>query len=791
MKSKWESEEGRKLLLGALLHDIGKLLHRAKGPTKTHQEYGEEFIGRLFPGVKNIIAYHHSPEEAPDERYLVHTVALADRLSAGERLTDEAPEEKGLQLLSPFCLLDEDPERLSRRSYFPLSPLSINTDQLFPTPQPENDPRGLYEQTVQRFEEALTRLAHLDFPAFLESLLYLLQRLTWCIPSAYWKSLPDVSLYDHLRTTAAIAAALYRLSDVGGRPPAEAIEELCLNPDSPLAGEPFMSLLYGDVSGLQDFLYSITARGAAKGLKGRSFYLQLLPEVVARWILRELELPPTNLLYCGGGHFALITQLLDEGELDRLRCEVNRRLFKLHRGDLYIALGAAKVSFDDLWRRSEEGFSRVWREAAAAAAEDKSRRFASLPPQELRQVFEPRGSGTGTDFCAACGREPAPILQEGVRLCRFCQSLIELGGGLRHAEYLLLEEVMEERGVSDQAPWDEGLGLFGFLPRVFTHDDLMKHLSGSRKGLLLSLGDPDFLIRSGLLNVLEKQRELALGFRYFAVATPDADGRIAEFSDMANVSQGVKRLGLLRMDVDNLGKVFGERLPPKARTLSRFATLSFLLSLYFEGEVARLCRNYTKGEELAYLIYSGGDDLFLVGSWSLIPKLALEIREGVGRFFGGKLTVSAGIALEEEKFPLYHGAEDAKEALEKAKRFKHPDGREKDAVAFLETSGWEEFKKVKELAEDLKSLVTEGRTPRALLQLLQRLGQEAGVKSKPRYGRWHWLAAYTLTRTIEMAPSESKERLERIRSELVEDLEVKPYAYAARWAELLTRITGE
>jgi CRISPR-associated protein Csm1 len=59
------------------------------------------------------------------------------------------------------------------------------------------------------------------------------------------------------------------------------------------------------------------------------------------------------------------------------------------------------------------------------------------------------------------------------------------------------------------------------------------------------------------------------------------------------------------------------------------------------------------------------------------------------------VTVSAGVSVHHEKFPLYQAAEIAKEFLEAAKNFVHPDGHEKDALGFWgrvvdwdETQNW-------------------------------------------------------------------------------------------------------
>ena len=73
----------------------------------------------------------------------------------------------------------------------------------------------------------------------------------------------------------------------------------------------------------------------------------------------------------------------------------------------------------------------------------------------------------------------------------------------------------------------------------------------------------------------------------------------------------VNWLGALRMDVDNLGTIFRDGLGQNA-TISRMATLSESLRLFFEGYVPQLCKDYNSNpqekekKEILELIYAGG-----------------------------------------------------------------------------------------------------------------------------------------------------------------------------------------
>jgi CRISPR-associated protein Csm1 len=99
-----------------------------------------------------------------------------------------------------------------------------------------------------------------------------------------------------------------------------------------------MLLVGGDVPGIQSMLYTITSKGAAKSLRGRSFYLQLLCDVLVQVILRELSLPTANVIYSAGGNFKLLASAKHVEILADLRREINDRLLDAHRGELSIAI---------------------------------------------------------------------------------------------------------------------------------------------------------------------------------------------------------------------------------------------------------------------------------------------------------------------------------------------------------------------------------------------------------------------------------------------------------------------
>ena len=342
------SESTGQIALAGLLHDIGKFMLRAAvdgdriWDSEGRRDFGYKhamltaaFVEELIPApwrraVKNMAGNHHRPRPHSREDLIV---SLADMLAAAERndgIEDDNPRQQHpKQLLSIFSVLKAEGIKpsASQRRFLPLRPLSLETETLFPRESSaEEEVWRAYSDLWQGFVGETAQLKEIheqepDLPSYLESLLLLMQRYLWCVPSAYYGSLPDIGLYDHSRVTAALAVALER-----DTPDAETLMSWRQSPGS--IEDQVALLVGGDISGVQSFIYTISARGAAPTLRGRSFYLQVLTEALARYLLHCLELPITNLIYAGGGSFFLLARPGDGERLPGLQQEVSRILLQ-------------------------------------------------------------------------------------------------------------------------------------------------------------------------------------------------------------------------------------------------------------------------------------------------------------------------------------------------------------------------------------------------------------------------------------------------------------------------------
>jgi len=809
--------------LAGLLHDIGKFAQRAGEQVsnewrdnRTQQEFKYQhalhtwhFINKYVPASLQagaLAAHHHRPQNAYQAR-----LRLADQLSSGERSSGEARDDSDRkqhprQLRSIFGSLWEQEHELVPR-YFPLDQLQLKREVIFASERalPESQAWTAYATLWEAFcEEALqlkkTHASDPDPVSYLESMQALLQRYTWCIPAAYFNAEPDISLYDHGRMTAALAVILQSVDDQQ----VEALQagwnrqgrEQVTREDQELLDKPLALLVGGDISGIQDFIYTISSKGAARALRGRSFYLQLLTEAVLRFVLHKLELPYTNVIYSGGGHFYLLAPMSAAGALPAIQAEVTRRLLEHHGTALYLALGSAAVpasgfalgQFPAHWEAMHRNLSRA-----------KQQRYTELGDEMHTRVFAvPEKGGNPDATCSVCSQDDRPVSkwdeqETQERICSLCRSFVEdLGRELPHTRYLLLaweDPVWTEKGNALDA-----LRAFGMQVHLLRGAD-WPQTAPTRRVSLWALDDPG----NGWPGPVRAARWLGYSVNQIPV---DKKGQPVTFDDLQKkCNSGFQRLGVLRMDVDNLGEVFSQGLGAKA-SLSRLSALSSQLSLFFEGWLKRLIEKDSRGE-LVYAVYAGGDDLFLLGPWDIMPALALEIADEFARYSSHpRLTLSGGQAFIHGKYPIYQAAEDAGEAEAQAK--KHPG---KAAFSFLgQVWGWDDFRQMQETKDTLVRVVQgtdeAAGGPKSLLNVLRQFTQmQTQVREKhaekdevPVWGRWMWMGDYHLTRAVERNKKRNPalaRQVAALQAELrqTEYQDLPQWGVAARWAQLELRKT--
>ena len=220
-------------------------------------------------------------------------------------------------------------------------------------------------------------------------------------------------------------------------------------------------------------------------------------------------------------------------------------------------------------------------------------------------------------------------------------------------------------------------------------------------------------------------------------AAPSDDGKSsAPVQTLARRAQGRSAWGVLRGDVDN----FGLRLR-RVHSIEEHVPLSVLYKQFFAGELEVLCSLPEFWRKVS-IIYSGGDDFAVYGSWDALIALAREVQRLFHRFTEENLkdipgaegkTISMAIALAPETYyPLAAVYEDAGRNLDLAK------AADKDCIYLLgRILEWRHLNDAAELKDTVTRLVHDFRMSRQFLYQLRSFyrreayGEVAAKRSAP------------------------------------------------------------
>ncbi len=797
-------------VLAAWLHDVGKFAQRAEAPAsrrleqeycpggKTHQHvlYTDFFIEnvlRLPPDLEarrsslaRLASAHHRPNEASREEIALQR---ADCLSSGgDRMEGQAGGNyKTARLESIFSevrlggkRLPEDEPRLRYR----LRPLDAGDDALFPVREAGN--ADSYRDLFKAFCKALEDLPlNMGMRHYLNSLATVLERFTWCIPSSTYQTRADISLYDHAATTAAITQALLAC---------------------PQGREAFL-LFAGDLSGIQNFIFGVEEhadKGASKLLRARSFLLQALTRSVWLTLLDRLDLSGAAKIMDAGGRFVLLlpdTEAIRQ-EIETLQNEVEQWLLDTFQGMIRMTFASLPLEPESLRR---ERFTDCFEHLNDLLEQAKLRPFARAFRRHVSPVL-PIDHENYRQFgeCALCHARPASARQDDddddTPVCDLCRPLIrQVGRRLPRARFLILDRrhgglplfgdlfARLEEDDPDPATAVNALDIVsmrdrrafsavpvaGFIPMV-REEDLRRWREEGR--LSEQGGDP---VLAGEPCPSDKPKTFAV---------------LAEESRIAPQSEGEKWrsvacLAACKADVDNLGLLFGMGFgvgKDSCFSISRFAMLSRMMNHFFSAHLMRVIeRDFPN----MYVIFAGGDDLFVLGPWAETVRFAKRLHEDFRAFSGGNpaVTLSAGLPVLKPRLPMRALREAAEAALDAAKD--HPG---KNAVTlFGVTTAWQRFDGLIRQGEWLEGLCLSGSVTQGLVRRLLGYARDCHNFNRGEIRKGLYLShmAYDMARNCDEKRM-SPEDLKALKT-LGQDRQLFPLAeMSCTWALYRTRICG-
>jgi CRISPR-associated protein Csm1 len=196
-----------------------------------------------------------------------------------------------------------------------------------------------------------------------------------------------------------------------------------------------------------------------------------------------------------------------------------------------------------------------------------------------------------------------------------------------------------------------------------------------------------------------------------------------EFKDLAARAVGAPLLGVLKLDADNLGAAF-RRTVQEAFDFGNLRRLSERLDDFFARQVDNLLAR--PPWDTLYMVFSGGDDLLLVGPWNVAFDFAGHVQQRFARAFADDgLTLSGGLALFKPTFPIRSAADQADNLLDAAKAIPAPGATApKDQMAaFGQVWKWSDHPTVVSTAARLADWVRQDVMPRGWLHTLLDLAE--------------------------------------------------------------------
>ena len=639
-----------KLITGSLLHDIGKVIYRQGTDRRNHStagcDYLKDEVGITDRVVLDCVKYHHAAMlkgAALDDNSLAYIVYLADNIAAfADRRKKAESDEKGFELAVPLQSI-----------YYQPGDMGDDNGINYPSAEKKKFSEAFYTKIRQRLTDNLKGLQWTE--EYINSLMAVMEANLTYIPSSTAKSeLADISLYDHVKLTAAIAACIYDYLNEKGLSYKAALFE-----HEKLFYDEQAFILYSmDVSGIQNFIYTIASKNALKTLRARSFYLEIMMEHIIDLLLEKAELSRANLIYSGGGHCYILLPNTEKtiAHIQDFQQEMKQWFLENYQTELYVATGYAACTANALRNMPDGSYSEIYRKLSMMISKQKQHRYEAADILWLNG----RKMDDYTRECKVC-RNIGHVNAEGV--CPTCQKISDL------SKNILVDNFF---GVVRDGAQQRGLPLPGGYSLIACHD---------KKDVREKFMSDDALVRIYGKNALYTGKNIATKLWVGDYNTGDT------FEQLAESAEGIKRIAVLRADVDNLGQAIVSGFDGKVSGLSRTATLSRHLSIFFKYFIRDILKHgeYSLSGETkvhqrnAAIIYSGGDDVFIVGAWNEVIELAVDLRNKFKRYTQGTLRLSAGIGMYGASYPI---AVIAGETGAMEDRSKNLPG--KDAVTLLE-----------------------------------------------------------------------------------------------------------
>jgi CRISPR-associated protein, csm1 family len=626
------------VILGGLFHDIGNILYTHNVGISNCEE-GYRFIKDAGIDNESILEqlkfqqYNILKEANIAEDSLVYITCWANSI-----VSRRSPEEhsknteekknisnKAVPLQSVFNIINGNNER----KVYELEQVKENGEINFPVDNTINNSEEKYESIINNLKSGIKKFELTG--EYINSLLSLLEgELTYVSSASDINQLADISLYDQMKITAAIGSCVYQYLE---SKEIKSYKKALMEDSSKAYNEDYFLMFSMDISGIQSFIYKVDSSEALKSLRSKSLYLEIMLEHIIDELLEAVNLSRANLIYSGGGHAYILLPNTDEviEKIKIFKAELKKWFIDNYGIDLYVAMGYKPCSANTLKNSPKGSYENLFKEVSKALSNEKISRYSA---NEIRRMNSFRNEES-TRECKVCGRVDHLTDED---ICEYCNSFKRISRDILNKSFGFVTVVEEKDKVKNciKLPFDKYM--------LMEDEESLKHRAYTNE--------------SGYVRSYSKNK-MYTGVNVATRLWVGDYSSESSFEALAKASTGIDKLGVLRADVDNLGKTFISGFKPEHTSLSRTASFSRKLSMFFKFHINNILENgeymidgSVSAKRNVTIVYSGGDDVFIVGAWDDVIGLAIDLSDSLKKYSQGTLTISAGIGIFPKKFPV-------------------------------------------------------------------------------------------------------------------------------------------
>ncbi len=521
-------------------------------------------------------------------------------------------------------------------------------------------------------------------------------------------------------------------------------------------------IVKADISGIQDFIFSIKSKGASRQLKARSFFVEVLSDICIEQIFTELNLNKSNdLILNAGGNFYFKCSSGSLNQIETIEGKLNNLLIN---ENIYIAFSYTSISN----KYVGEIFNELAKESSVKKLNKFKNSISAFEPYNFNEV-----------------KLKWDELTSGIVAVKNVGYLLSFD-----SEFSFLK--VNDKGIR-----------FGNVSLEFS----------SKKDACHVLFENRMLNKIPLWNsqLLEIYKEMVFErITKNEIDSMPKDGDLVEFGFLSRFTEhlhGSDKLGVLKLDVDNLGNLF-----KSLKSIEQIKKVSLCISWFFSDHLVYLLntdyeKTNLKYNNYIYSVFAGGDDCFLIGTWDVLLEFAILLKKEFDNFkpASAGISISASYLTSSSSFPVIRLADMAEEFLKEAKYARNSEGKhlKNNINIWGETLSWSGLEEAENLKNTLFDLIKNKGESRSLIERVKNCKTDVNqIVLDASKGAMHfsqvWRLRYGFRNVKKLNRSIIEEKVLKELEKSILDLfiskdkrevsiNVNKYPVAARWCELLTK----